>query len=378
VTKIRLVADDMTGALDAAVQFIGCVPELPVIVTPDIPARFGSSSRSSAALSTGGRDSDPVSAARRTAAAVPFLAKADIAFVKIDSLLRGNWPTDLARLLAAFPYHTCVLAPAFPAQRRIMQDGRQLTPGADGRMTVLPIDPCAALAAAGVRTTMLSAAEYPCANPGSVLLCDAVDDADLESRVRMVRALRIPVLWCGSAGLARALSGRAPPVLSPAMASSLIIVGTHHPVTQAQLAALPPEAVALIGLGMDAVAAVQSIELHLEASPCIIFVDMPPGLSPSAAAMIIADRLTTILPQLRPPDSLVVIGGETLAVVAKAVGADAIIPEGEWQPGVPCSRFFGGRWNGVRLISRSGAFGGPDFLLNLLRHRTISDNTASS
>jgi uncharacterized protein YgbK (DUF1537 family) len=40
-------------------------------------------------------------------------------------------------------------------------------------------------------------------------------------------------------------------------------------------------------------------------------------------------------------------------------------------PGVPVSRIGGGLWDGVRLISRSGAFGAPDFLARLLDDRLV-------
>jgi uncharacterized protein YgbK (DUF1537 family) len=40
--------------------------------------------------------------------------------------------------------------------------------------------------------------------------------------------------------------------------------------------------------------------------------------------------------------------------------------EGQIQPGVPVSAFCGGRWAGVRIVSKSGAFGGPDLLQQIL------------
>jgi uncharacterized protein YgbK (DUF1537 family) len=49
-----------------------------------------------------------------------------------------------------------------------------------------------------------------------------------------------------------------------------------------------------------------------------------------------------------------------------ALGARGLQVEGEVLPGLPASRFMGGGWDGVRVVSKSGGFGDPDLLRRLL------------
>lgn len=365
MTVVRLVADDLTGALDAGAQFALRVPDFPVLLAPDA-STSDLARHASAAISTGSRELAWAAAARLPPIA-PFLGGADIAFLKVDSLLRGNWPTEMARALAGLPGYTCVFAPAFPAERRFMEGGRQTAPGADGQMKVLPIIPRAALAAAGLRAALVPAGARPHASPGSVLICDAVCEADLNALVAATRAIDLRVLWCGSAGLARALNGGPPPAITLDTSPPLVIVGSDHPVARAQLASLPPQAAIVVAPGADAAEATARIERTIGRTPCIISFHHLSGVSRTKAGGIIQERLAAILPRLSLPGRLVVIGGETLSAVCGVLGVEALLLQGEWLPGVPCSRLAGGIWNGASLVSRSGAFGGADFFRRLLR-----------
>lgn len=372
ITSVRLVADDLTGALDAAVQFTGRVPELPVL----LGARGDAAVPDSAAISTVSRDLDAAAAAVVMAGAAPFLAGAGIRFLKIDSLLRGHWPQDLAILLGARSDQVCILAPAFPAQSRITRNGRQYAPGADGILAALPRIPREALARAGCRSQQIEAGAVRAAGladqSGTVLICDALGQEDLDRLVAVLRDQDFPILWCGSAGLARALAGEVPCRIVPERGPQLILIGSNHPITDAQLAAVPASAAVRVALGTDGERAATLIARSLMRASCIVTVDLPPGLAPAQAAPIIAARLGATLSHLPPPPGLVVIGGETLACVCTVVGADSLSLVGEIMPGVPVSRIGGGLWDGVRLISRSGAFGALDFLVRLLDQRVDS------
>ena len=369
MTTIRLIADDLTGALDAAVQFTGVVPGFRVMIGQDV-RRLPAAPTISAGLSTASRDLDAATAAARIAAAAPFLDDADIPFLKIDSLLRGHWAADLASLGALHPRRVIVFAPAFPAQRRITRNGRQYVPGPDGVITALSTVPADALAAGDCRSRLVPVGcrtiDTFAAEPGTVLICDAGEQDDLDRLVAATREIDAPILWCGSAGLARALAGGQPRSVRLPAAPPLVIVGSAHHVTREQIAALSPGAARRITLGADAAGAAAEIGRGLAPTPGLLPVDIPAGTSGAAAASIIAARLRATLPRLAPPRSLVVIGGETLDAVCQAVGAEALHLDGEFAPGAPCSRLSGGLWDGVKLLSRSGAFGRPSFLIDLL------------
>ena len=70
--------------------------------------------------------------------------------------------------------------------------------------------------------------------------------------------------------------------------------------------------------------------------------------------------------RLQPPRSLFVAGGETLRALCLALETDRLDIVGQLMPGVPVSLMVGGRWNGVRVASKSGAFGDDMLLRRML------------
>ena len=86
---LRLLADDLTGALDTAAEFsMLCGP---IQVWWDTSPATGSM-----ALCSATREATRGAAIAATETLVPALAGADIAYCKLDSLLRGNVAAELA------------------------------------------------------------------------------------------------------------------------------------------------------------------------------------------------------------------------------------------------------------------------------------------
>jgi len=67
------------------------------------------------------------------------------------------------------------------------------------------------------------------------------------------------------------------------------------------------------------------------------------------------------------PRTLVAVGGDTLLALCRALGATGLQ---SWVPlecaGWGCARLVGGRWDGLVCHTRSGAFGGPRDLVEVL------------
>jgi uncharacterized protein YgbK (DUF1537 family) len=55
--------------------------------------------------------------------------------------------------------------------------------------------------------------------------------------------------------------------------------------------------------------------------------------------------------------------------ICESLGTERLDVTGEIMPGVPRSIMRGGRWDGVAVISKSGAFGAPDLLQQLAAPR---------
>ena len=201
-------------------------------------------------------------------------------------------------------------------------------------------------------------------------LCDATAEHDLDAIVRAGRALAGPFLWVGTAGLARALAGSATPSRpSPLPAPFLLVIGSHHPVTLAQIALLaahaPAEATLTIRLDdVDPAAAVEGLAgaLARQRRAALVFA-LPDGTGADVAGPLFDRVMALAIERMAPPGSLIVTGGATLFRLVRALDARTLLVSGELMPGIAVSRLEGGRWPGATVLSKSGAFGAPDLLV---------------
>ncbi len=333
LATLCLLADDLTGALDSAARFVPAMG--PVRVSWRGPFSHG-------ARDLGTREGGEAAAVAAHAGYGAALRGARLAFKKLDSLLRGHAAAEIAAAFRAGGFDHAVIAPAFPFQGRVTRGGRQFAHGKP-----VGADLAAALAGVGVAVSFCRAGM---AAPHGASLWDAASDADLAAIVAAGRDLPGRVLWCGTGGLAGALAGGEVPC--PALpAPMLALIGSDHAVSQAQLAATARHVV----LGED-----------VPGLPAAVSLALPAGLGRAEAAARIARGFTALARRVARPGSLIVAGGETLRGLCDGLGAAGLVVLGEREPGAPVSRMEGGLWHGLPILSKSGAFGAPDFLARLL------------
>jgi uncharacterized protein YgbK (DUF1537 family) len=324
---------------------------LPVLLDRTIAAREGSY-----VLDLSCRDGDEKSAVTLTRESLSCFSDADLAFKKIDSLLRGHWAAELAEIVKSGAFRRIVLAPAFPAQGRVTRGGLQMrAQSSSGPVLIKDI-------AADLQRHGVALHSRNC----DIIMHDAERDSDLEAIAQRYEH-EPALLWCGAAGLARALAQRPPATAQPLGAPHLVIVGSRHPVSLGQLevvASTRPEWFAPMAAALDFVGRVQTtLETY---GRCIVLPALPPGLSEIDAIARIARVIERLAHGLKPLGALTVIGGETFAAVCRTLQATGLSVDGEFQPGVPSSRMASGLWHGTASASKSGAFGEPDWLLKHL------------
>jgi uncharacterized protein YgbK (DUF1537 family) len=360
MTTLRLIADDLSGALDTAAAFVPITGEVDCVWHGPL----GASLPPNVAIDAATRECRVAEAVARHRVLAPLLAGADIAFKKLDSLLRGHAFAEMAALFASGAWTHLVLAPAFPFQGRITRDGRQYRLDADGCWQKIGPDLAAAIEAVGIpaRRGGLDAPLLPGAT-----LFDAEADSDLVEIVRLGHACGGRVLWCGTAGLAQALAGPACWTSAALGGPVLGLFGSDQAVTAGQLAKCAPYVFEITGNDAAPIAA----RLQRDGVAMAGFA-LPANTPRDDAARRISDRLAVLLPQLDRPGSLIVAGGETLRAICDILGATSLRVTGAIMPGVPCSTMQGGAWDGVDVISKSGAFGAPPLLRDLLRGADIA------
>ena len=349
MTTLRLLADDLTGALDAAAEFAPVAAPLHAFWHGGLPATLPCS----AAVDSGTREMGRADARRVVAALAPALAAGGIAFKKVDSLMRGQTLAELAACVGA-GWERCVFAPAFPFQGRITRGGQQHV-WRDGVWQPAGPDLVAALRAEGVAAQ--SGQPGAALAPG-VTVFDAETDADLDKVV--AGADGQDALWCGTGGLARALSGQDAACTDQLPCPVLGLFGSDQETTFAQLAVCAPHWVQLAGNATHDIAA------RLADGLALVSIALPSGLGRDAAASRIGRALNGLAAGLQRPGTLLVAGGETLRGLCLALGASSLELQGRILPGLPRSILRGGVWEGVTVVSKSGAFGPPTLLRDLL------------
>jgi uncharacterized protein YgbK (DUF1537 family) len=363
-TRLRLLADDLTGALDAAAQFTGSLGAVTVRFLPD-DAGAGEACLAYDSA-TRALQADEAGAAMTVLA--DFFDGAPIAFKKVDSLLRGHPAVELAASFGDGGFRSAVVAPAFPAQGRATRHGVQHVRGLDGAWS--PVAPAFADELVRLDLPVRRVARADTISGAGLFLCDAETDADLAAIAAAGARLAPPVLWCGSAGLAAALAGTAPPRKPVPPAPLLAIIGSHHAVGRAQVErfreAHPELWIAIGTSGAEADEVQGCLE---EDGAAVVTFALPDAVSAAEAARRIAGIAGALLRRIDPPVGLFVSGGDTLRTVAEALRAEAFVVNGEVVSGVPSSRLVGGRWDGARVVSKSGAFGATELLVRLIAAR---------
>lgn len=359
MSGLRLLADDLTGALDTAAELVAAMGPISAFWHGAIPSVLPPN----AALDSGTRELDTDSATAVVTSLAGTLQGAAIAYKKIDSLLRGPTLAEIVACVRAGPWSRAVLAPAFPYQGRITRGGVQYARDPQGRLCAVAGDLVASLRAEGVpaQTGRIDSAFQP-----GISVFDAESDDDLRRIAALGRAAPGPILWIGAGGLAQALAHGKPAEAGSALPMPILgLFGSDQAATAAQLALCGPHWIRLCDGGPTEVAVLLA-QLRADGR-ALVSVDLSHGPSRDEAAWQIGAALRRLVQNLPAPGTLLVAGGETLRGLCQSLAARSLEIQGRIMPGLPRSVLRGGRWDGVTVVSKSGAFGKPNLLRDLLR-----------
>jgi len=396
--RILILADDLTGANDTAIQFVKQGFSNLVIINTDSANAdlFGSYDVISVNC-----DSRRLKAGEAYSA-VYKIAKgfeaASFVYKKVDSVLRGNPGQELAAVMDALDIPLGLAAPSFPANRSVIENG-VLSNGTDATLVFangsgkktknIPLDK--------IREGADEVTAFINSCVGTqVFIADAVTDDDLEIICKASASLAKPHVLAGSAGLANQLAhklGKAgvvpfkkPAALSPA----LIIAGTRQTETAAQIETLCKTfpaatlirfdvAMASGGNAENAIArAFDAVSRSMKENPCscVIAVDSMFSVAVGAYAegdetsAVICEALGVLAEKLMDSFNfpmLLTTGGDTTMAVCCRLGVSAIEPLVEIGPGIPLGRIAGGNYGGRFIVTKSGRFGNSDSLVEILK-----------
>lgn len=404
--RFGCIADDFTGATDLAAMLSrrGWRVSLSDGV-PDADVELGDAH----VVALKSRTIAPEDAVAQSLEACRFLTEHHVSeaiYFKycstFDSTDKGNIGPVLDALMAELGVGRTIAAPAFPENGRrvflghLFVNGRllsesslathPLTPMTDpdlvrvlgrqrhGHVDLISVDDIGAGAGA-------IAAKFDTAMPGTVFICDATSDGEMEQLAQGLPAMR---LASGGSAMGAAIAGQA------AVSSALDWSGTRT----------PPRAMLLSGSASQQTQ--RQVRRAIESGRPVIKVSPEEMDEPQAFAQTILERLdasgeaplvySTATPDevvqmqqrhgraaagerverffgclakhalKRGFDTFVVAGGETSGAVAQALGAKNMLVGPEIAPGVPWMAS-----NGIRLALKSGNFGGDDFFADALK-----------
>lgn len=338
--RVRLLADDLTGACDSAAAFLASGNDVrvwlgPVAVLP--------SSESVQAFNTSSRalESSAAADAVSRAALAIFTDARTLWFKKVDSAGRGAIAAEVLATHKALATRAILFAPSFPAAGRTVQGGLLQIVDAAGTTTEIPLISQFEDHASTVNIAHADQARQALDGAATLLVCDASTQEELEA----LAAVDWPgILFAGSAGLAQALAKvhfHKTPTQSeskPRATRSITISGSLHRVTSLQMNHLA-----------------ESLPGHS---------GMQIASEPGDAAIILAQF------GRHNPDALILTGGDTALLVLQTLGAHSILLRGEMSDGIPWGFIQGGLAHGRIVVTKSGGFGTAHSLTHIVQQLT--------
>jgi D-threonate/D-erythronate kinase len=321
MAPLLIIADDLTGALEAGAKFaargiaalVATHPlrgsDCPVLVT-DTESRHLSEEQ-----------------AHRAVAAV---ACSDFAIIykKTDSALRGNIRAELRALSQACPDHPITYIPAYPALGRTVKNGCLFVDGVPVHQTSFAADPLNPVWDSSIRVVL--GGDFR----GSI--CEAETNLEIARAVAAALAASSRCILAGPASVAAELARqlvmpRGIPAPWPRVRTCVIVNGSLHEASARQIRFAERN-----GCASSA----------CETPWRIVHPPLPAGF-----------RFETI-------DAVMVFGGDTALSVVRLLGDPPLKPIGEIVDGVPVSRV--GEQDLV-LISKAGSFGGEELICEVKR-----------
>lgn len=329
---LAIVADDLTGALDAAAPFASRGLHTEIALTVGAIAAALSENPQVISINVASRELDLAGAQSATTAALAALPPGTRLFKKVDSRLKGH----IAAELDVTPYRSALMAPAIPDFGRIVNDGHVQGFGVDRPISI---------------------AEKLGRHVGQITVPDVATLEDMNGWLLASQERGVDLL-IGARGLAEALAhqmsgGADPRAAEVPPGPGLFVIGSRDPITLAQIEELratrkPRYMPAPNGRLTDETADESLITL----------VQAVPGSAPTSSQDVSRLLAESVFPALtRAASTLLLSGGATAEAVLEKMGITRFRLVGECLPGLGLAHA-----DGRCIIAKSGGFGQPGTL----------------
>lgn len=361
------LADDLSGALDAAAAFHGVGRRVRIVLSADEwQAR---AEDDVVGVTTETRNAAPEVAAARVTRAIAHARSqtAWLVYKKIDSTLRGSVTAELEALARAMQDARILFAPANPLVGRIVRRGVLLVHGVPVAETEFGRDPVCPVRSSDV-----------CAFRGAIpsdriLIPDTENVSDLEAAVARMAGEAVWVA-VGSGALARPVAaalgaherGIRPAHMlerTGAAEAVLLVAGSVHPANRAQAAKLAAHLglpIRELALGGRAAVIREAVDdLRRQRAALVLVEELRRD---SAAVLREVTAMTGEIVEQSGVRRVFVTGGETAFALCKRLGVASLDYLAELEPGLGVSRAERGAVvaGDLLLAVKPGGFGDAD------------------
>lgn len=426
---VGIIADDLTGANDTALQFELNGADTNILLNNEIQKTQTNPSQAWA-ISTESRNVSPQDAFEKVKNAAQLFVNEinpDFFYKKIDSTVRGNIAVEVLSLLQVLEWDAAIVMPAFPQEGRITVGGYHLLKGVPIERTEMARDPHSPITESHLPTMLKTQLGGNLANlvgeielktildgAGPILMvlndlisqgkkiivADSTSTTDLEQIVLAMQKSNYKILPVGTAAAAKVLSNEwfpqdeeeeVLPVKLPTL-PKFIVSGSATHITASQIEKLEQsenyeENCLIIELSMNTILSgvedslVDRIVSNL-GSDNIVLVHtshllknfdgfsedtINADLTKSGLANVITDFLSDLTKRVlaKKKAILVTLGGETSYKCCNAIGANQLKLVDEVLPAIALGRSVN---SDQWIVTKSGNLGGGNTLIEILRY----------
>lgn len=421
MVEVLIIADDLTGAIDAAAPFIGMSVRVKIDYSAPLTLNDFASGARVLAVNANSRHLDAADARARVKELVASAEAAGVSVIikKTDSVLRGNIGAELEGALCASTQSVLHFLPSFPAMDRITVGGVHYIEGvpvAESKLANDPFDPvcnsnvCDILAeTTQVPSMSVDKAMEPDTEFEGIAVYDAVTDEALADRVSTLLAgasrAKTTLLLAGCAGVSTAVAAamsetanKKETVVS-GQGSLLVFCGSVNPVSIGQVAYARKNDAPIVTIAPAQILDTSwldssefnklmcQISQKLNENKVVVVDNSSKVPKTDMAAVGIATtdelrsyyaeslgKLASAMLLALQVDNMLVMGGDVLLSMLTCLEIKECTLAAQIAPGVVVFEVeLSGRK--VHLISKSGGFGEPDMFVKMAE--SLSANTSN-
>lgn len=400
MNRCFIVADDFTGANDTGVQLTRRGFRTKVVLKPEGVEDDGLSY----VLDTESRNIPGQEASEKVARLLSGLDLSgfDCVIKKVDSTLRGNIAEEIRETDRVYNSELVIFMPALPALGRTTRGGVHRLNGVRIGLTELAHDPRKPVLQDNIAQILRGAYDEPVGaltleqiragetdfSSARLWACDAETNEDMLAVILAAKKTGKRVLWVGTAAMADGLLNADQPALPALAVIASVSEVARKQIRYAEAKGLKIQTVDIADIirggdcsfyvrrAVETLAAGEDLAVVSSASydraelDASLAAGAEQGMDRDEVAEFtgnaISDLAADILDAVRV-SGLFLSGGDTAIHFIDAVKATGAEIVSELTVGIPMMRLAGGRFDGLKVITKAGAFGTEEVLPTIMR-----------